>query len=275
MRLLCWNCRGLGSSFTVRHGERLTQTLKPDFVFLSETHSKEKKAIQILSNWDFEQSLEVPRSGLSGGLVLGWSDNFQIQVIFQSINLIHVDTYDEKEDHCFITFLYGNPTLTKRNEVWQKLEQLGKDINGRWMCIGDFNQVLDFEDKLTFEDTGIQGSQELRSCLSNLSLLPIESKGLSYTRKNKRPGSEFVIEKLDKAFANWERCNAYPHCLVQNLPIMCLDHGPILLDTTWRPPFGQRPFRFEWMWTSHPDCFSIIQEAWNTNYQGSRAFELV
>lgn len=83
------------------------------------------------------------------------------------------------------------------------------------------------------------------------------------------------MEKLDRAFTNWEWCNAYPHCLIQNLPIMCSDHGPFLLDTTWRPPFGKRPFRFEWMWTSHPDCFGIIQEAWNTNYQGSRAFKLV
>ena len=148
-----------------------------------------------------------------------------------------------------LSLFYGHPTLAKRNEVWKKLEQLGRDINGRWLCIGDFNQVLDFEDKLTIKYTGIQGSQELRSCLSNLSLLPIESKGLSYTWKNKRPGFEFVMEKLGRVFANWEWCNAYPHCLIKNLPIMCSDHGPILLDTTWRPPFGQRPFRFEWMWT--------------------------
>lgn len=122
MRLLCWNCRGLGSSSTVRQGELLTQTLKPDFIFLSETHSKEKKAIQILSKWGFDQSTEVPCSGLSGGLVLGWADNYKLQVIFQSKNLIHVDTCDEKGDQCFITFLYGHPTLSKRNEVWQKLE---------------------------------------------------------------------------------------------------------------------------------------------------------
>lgn len=114
MRLLCWNCRGLGSSSTVSHGERLTQKLKPGFIFLFETHSKEKKVIQILSKWGFEQSLEVPRSSLSGGLVLGWADTFQLQVIFQSKNLIHVDTCDEKGDQCFITFLYGRPTHSKR-----------------------------------------------------------------------------------------------------------------------------------------------------------------
>lgn len=89
----------------------------------------------------------------------------------------------KKRDQCFITFLYGNPTLSKRNEVWQKPEQLGSDINSRWLRIDDFNQVLDFENKLAFKDTGIQGSLEPRSCLTNLSLIPIQSKGLSYTRK--------------------------------------------------------------------------------------------
>lgn len=84
-----------------------------------------------------------------------------------------------------------------------------------------------------------------------------------------------MMEKLERAFANWEWCNACPHCLIQNLPIICSNHSLILLDTTWSPLFGQRPFRFEWIWTSHPDFFGIIQEAWNTKYQGSRAFKLV
>ena len=68
---------------------------------------------------------------------------------------------------------------------------------------------------------------------------------------------------------------AYPHSIVRNLPIICFDHGPIILDTECRPPFKPRLFRFEWMWTTHLDYESIIQESWSTTTQiGSHAFRL-
>lgn len=73
------------------------------------------------------------------------------------------------------------------------------------------------------------------------------------------------MEKLDCAIGNLDWLEAYPHNLVRNLPIICSDHGPILLDTDCRPPFKPRPFRFEWMWTTHPECANLIHETWNNN----------
>ena len=90
---------------------------------------------------------------------------------------------------------------------------------------------------------------------------------------NKRQADHFVMEKLDRAFGSIDWLDTYPYCLVRNLPILCSDHGPILLDTEYRPPFKCRPFRFEWMWTSHQDCARLVNESWNANlHTGSHAF---
>ncbi len=90
---------------------------------------------------------------------------------------------------------------------------------------------------------------------------------------NNRQGDDFVMENLDRAFANVSWFEAHPHSIVRNLPILCSDHGPIILDTNCRPPFKPRPFRFEWMWTTHPDCDSLIHESWSTTTRlGSHAF---
>ena len=90
---------------------------------------------------------------------------------------------------------------------------------------------------------------------------------------NNRQGDDFVMENLDRAFANVSWFEAHPHSIVRNLPILCADHGPIILDTDCRPPFKPRPFRFEWMWTTHPDCDSLIHESWSTTTRlGSHAF---
>ncbi|OMO86896.1 hypothetical protein COLO4_20866 [Corchorus olitorius] len=38
--------------------------------------------------------------------------------------------------------------------------------------------------------------------------------------------------------------------------------------------FRKRPYRFEIMWTSDPQCEQIISKAWNEQVQGSAAYNL-
>ena len=81
------------------------------------------------------------------------------------------------------------------------------------------------------------------------------------------------MEKLDRVFANFDWLETHPACLVTNLPIICSNHGPIILDIDPCTPFKYRPFRFEWIWTTHPDCPKIVKDAWNTNRStGSHAY---
>jgi hypothetical protein len=70
------------------------------------------------------------------------------------------------------------------------------------------------DDKLSFKPTTMTGHTDLSLTISILALLPIASKGLSYTWMNKRSEVEFVIEKLDRAFASLDWLEAFPHTLV-------------------------------------------------------------
>ena len=226
-----------------------------------------------MNNWGFEGYAEVPRIGLSGGLALGWHQELQVQVLIKSPNIIPTEVLDPKDDNFPLTFHYGHPTLEYIHQIWDQLQGIGTNISHSWLCIGDFNQVTGEEDKLTFKPSSILGNLPLIQALSNLSLLPVEVKGLSYTWMNKWKGNDFVMEKLDRAFANIDWFESYPDCLVTNLPIISSDHGPIILDTDPSTPFKRRPFRFEWMWTTHPDYPVIIKNAWLTNpTRGSHAY---
>ena len=91
---------------------------------------------------------------------------------------------------------------------------------------------------------------------------------------NRREEDDFVMEKLDRAFAIIEWVNSYPKYVLQNLPIVRSDHGLILLDYESSTPFRRRPFRFEKMWLSHPSCKSVVQKAWHNRVTGSSAFQL-
>lgn len=59
---------------------------------------------------------------------------------------------------------------------------------------------------------------------------------------NKREDEEFVMERLDRAYASVDYVNAYSNYSLRNLPIVRSDHGPIILDFDLKQSFGRRPF---------------------------------
>ena len=84
--------------------------------------------------------------------------------------------------------------------------------------------------------------------------------GQKFTWMNKRENEGFVMERLDRAFANVDWVKSYPQYSLHNLPIVDFDHGPILLNFEHQPPFRIRPFRFELMWINHPSCMKFIDK---------------
>ena len=98
--------------------------------------------------------------------------------------------------------------------------------------------------------------------------------GQRFTWMNNREDDDLVMERLDRAFATVEWVNMYPLCSLRNMPILHSDHGPIVLDLDVQGPFRKRPFRFEHMWTTHPSCKDMVQQAWVLNSHGSRVEQL-
>lgn len=76
---------------------------------------------------------------------------------------------------------------------------------------------------------------------------------------NNREETDFIMKRLDRAFASVEWVNMYPSYSLRNLKIIKLDHGPIILDFEYQTPFRKMPFRFERMWITHPTCREMVQ----------------
>ena len=82
------------------------------------------------------------------------------------------------------------------------------------------------------------------------------------------------MERIDRAFASVDWINSYPNYALRNLPIIKSDHGPIVLNFDFQHSFHRRPFRFEYMWTSHPLCKDAVKQAWDYRSIRSRACQL-
>ena len=70
MRILNWNCRGLGKSFAVQQCKKIALESKPAIIFLIETRLVQGKGSIIWEKCGFAEGWELPREGLSDGLLL-------------------------------------------------------------------------------------------------------------------------------------------------------------------------------------------------------------
>ncbi|OMO71299.1 Endonuclease/exonuclease/phosphatase [Corchorus olitorius] len=141
--------------------------------------------------------------------------------------------------------------------------------------MGDFNQVLKLEDKLSASSNQIRGADSLQSCLNECEMAEVPNKGLHYIWTNGRGEGDQTWERLDRAFANPSWFQKFDNVTLTNLPITVSDHSPMIIQFEERGVFRMRPYRFEMMWTAHPGCKEVIKRAWNQKLGGSRAFNLV
>ena len=63
--------------------------------------------------WVCCEGVEVPRAGLSGGLLLMWLPNVNLKVIHTNPNFIHANLVDNRGSPLSITFIYGHLKLAK------------------------------------------------------------------------------------------------------------------------------------------------------------------
>ncbi|KAL0303853.1 UNVERIFIED_CONTAM: hypothetical protein Sradi_6253400 [Sesamum radiatum] len=90
MITLAWNCRGLGGSWTVRKLGDYFNRYKPSLVFLNETKCNRRR-FEVIKNKVNMSGVEVPPRGQSGGLMLLWHKEVDVQLCSFSVRHIDVD----------------------------------------------------------------------------------------------------------------------------------------------------------------------------------------
>ncbi|CAI9784323.1 unnamed protein product [Fraxinus pennsylvanica] len=91
--------------------------------------------------------------------------------------------------------------------------------------------------------------------------------GPKFTWSNKREGTQFTKERLDRAVVNPSFLSVFSACVVQVLPVITSDHNPLLINCSIQHDTGDfhRPklFRYEATWSGKQDCKKIVEDAWS------------
>ncbi|XP_043814106.1 uncharacterized protein LOC122724009 [Manihot esculenta] len=146
MRILCWNCRGVGNPLAVNAMEDLVFYYKPSILFLMETKVHGVRMNQIKNLFHYSNCFSVDSIGIGGGLSLMWNNDVQLQVSYFSSNFIDCTIGTGSAQWCFTGF-YGCPEPTRRRTSWNLLRELSSRNDLPWLCCGNYNDIAAPEEK--------------------------------------------------------------------------------------------------------------------------------
>ena len=89
----------------------------------------------------------VKKLGLGGGLALLWKEDIGLDVFKFSNNQILATVTKSDGFQWVLTGFYGWLEMQDRYKSWALLSHICSLVDGAWMCIGDFNEMLSLSEK--------------------------------------------------------------------------------------------------------------------------------
>ena len=121
----------------------------PVLVFLSETKANWNRMKGIQRKLNFTQGIIVPSNGRSGGLAMLWKEGADVS--FKSCSNAHIDVVvceGVGAQPWKGTRFYGHPNVGMRFTSWSLLKLLKRQCNMPWVVCGDFNEIVQSDEKL-------------------------------------------------------------------------------------------------------------------------------
>jgi hypothetical protein len=200
-------------------------------------------------------------------------------VSISSYSQHHIDAIMDYDEAAWrFTGFYGSPTVAGKSVAWDLLRVLRGHHRLPWICGGDFNELLQGEEKWGRVGRPESQMKEFRKVVDECGFVDLGFVGSPFTWWNKQHGAARVLERLDRCLATAEWLLKFPNNRVTHLHAVFSDHRPLWVElslsgTAVRP--RRKRFRFEEMWTLHQGCEDTIRTAWGTRHSGTPMFQVV
>ena len=121
MKILSWNCQGLGNPWTVRGLCKLVREQDPKVCFLMETRLDKGGFKKHCKEVLFQNKLIVKNPNSGGGVALLWKSEVKLEVVNYTENPILAKVVEEDGFVWHLTSFYGWPKDSQKHKSWALL----------------------------------------------------------------------------------------------------------------------------------------------------------
>ncbi|CAA7019014.1 unnamed protein product [Microthlaspi erraticum] len=244
---------------------RLKELVKnhvPDVIFLIETNNKDEENNRLIPLTDYASRLFVPPTDTGGGgLALYWKQ--EIPILILSSCKTYIDTsLNYKGNLFFATFIYGEPDFSLRHLVWEELTNLGISRDKPWFLTGDFNEIIDNNEKSGGKQRTEASFGNFRDFLSQSDLFDLQHSGNFLSWRGTRH-THLVHCRLDRAMVNSMWLHIYPTSRCRYLNFEGSDHRPILSELQPEKKKKKSIFRYDRAMRHNPTISKLVKDTWN------------
>lgn len=148
MKIIVWNFRGLGNHLTFQTLHKILIGWGLRLYFLCETKGVVTKLESDCRKLRYNCCLVVGRSNSGGGLALMCWHELDVNVRSYSLHYTDIVIKKNKELSWWFIGIYGHLETGMKRHTYELLYCLNSSFYLLWVCEGDFNKVLELNEKI-------------------------------------------------------------------------------------------------------------------------------
>ncbi|XP_060177939.1 uncharacterized protein LOC132607879 [Lycium barbarum] len=138
--------------------------------------------------------------------------------------------FQELNRDMVVTMVYAKCSEVERLQLWNNLYFLASNMTSPWLIGGDFNVILNEEEKIGGLPILPQEYEHFAFCLNSYELHEMPFKGSPFTWWNGRAANDCIFKRLDRIVHNDTFQNWFGQLEVEHLSRTGSDHAPLLVE---------------------------------------------
>ncbi|KAH0642539.1 hypothetical protein KY290_034120 [Solanum tuberosum] len=123
----------------------------------------------------------------NGQICLFWKGNHQTMIVANTDQQITIKKFYSPANYdLYVTIVYAKCTSGERHELWTDLNKVHNTIPGPWYIGGDFNVILDPEEKMGGKTHKMRDSLDFSSFMDACEVVDLGFTGPKFTWCNNR-----------------------------------------------------------------------------------------
>ncbi|XP_016500997.1 uncharacterized protein LOC107819404 [Nicotiana tabacum] len=164
---------------------------------------------------------------------------------------------DKDRSDIHITAVYA--TARERKDFWANIEDISNDIAGPWCIGGDFNVIMDSEEKLGGRPHRAHRSVDFTATMEYCGLVDLGYFGPRFTWCNNRRTNKRIWKRLDSIIVNDEWTQKFQNNYITHLVRTGSDHRSLFMKRHSEQQEVIKYFMFLNIWVQQPDFLEVVQ----------------